>query len=316
MIQPQSPAFPYTFRPPTLDDLDAVLIIQRASGTADFGYSPATEGMLRASWQPDKITLSTDAWLAIAPDDTPVAYAEVPQTEQPVWVSLWVLPEHRGNGIEAEILRLAESRTVAHAQAAIILGRAGDLNPAARHAFDQAGYNNYLSFQIMQIDLTELPPAPRWPAGIAVRPFILGRDEQGTYMADEEASEDKGYHAPMTFDAWATRMNLNGPGFDPTLWFLAYSDREIVGVALNYYEAASGTAWIDHLGVRRPWRKKGLGEALLLHSFREFYARGVHTVKLSVDSASLTNAPRLYTDVGMHVIQLYHIYRKDLTVPN
>jgi len=64
------------------------------------------------------------------------------------------------------------------------------------------------------------------------------------------------------------------------------------------------------LSVRQDWRQRGIGKSLLLHSFGEFYQRGIHKIKLSVDSKSLTNAPRLYESVGMRTVQQYHIYRK------
>jgi mycothiol synthase len=68
---------------------------------------------------------------------------------------------------------------------------------------------------------------------------------------------------------------------------------------------------VDHLGVLREWRNQGIGTALLYHTFGVFYGRGFHKVKLSVDSSSLTNAPRLYERAGMHTTQKYHIFSKD-----
>jgi ribosomal protein S18 acetylase RimI-like enzyme len=107
-------------------------------------------------------------------------------------------------------------------------------------------------------------------------------------------------------------MKMEDESFDPDLWFLACQDNEIVGVALNLYHKDSETGWVDHLGVRRAWRKRGIGKALLLHSFGEFYRRGIRKIKLSVDSKSLTNAPRLYENVGMSTVGQYHIYRKEI----
>jgi len=42
------------------------------------------------------------------------------------------------------------------------------------------------------------------------------------------------------------------------------------------------------------------------------YRRGIPKIKLSVDSKSLTHAPRLYESVGMKTVQQYHIYRKEI----
>jgi len=64
--------------------------------------------------------------------------------------------------------------------------------------------------------------------------------------------------------------------------------------------------------VRRPWRRKGLGLALLLHSFGEFYRRGRRRVGLGVDAQSLTGATRLYEKAGMRVARVYNTYEKEL----
>jgi len=70
--------------------------------------------------------------------------------------------------------------------------------------------------------------------------------------------------------------------------------------------------WVGNLGVRRPWRKCGLGEALLLHSFHEFYKRGMMRIGLGVDASNPTGATRLYQKVGMNVVVEDVIYEKEL----
>jgi ribosomal protein S18 acetylase RimI-like enzyme len=55
------------------------------------------------------------------------------------------------------------------------------------------------------------------------------------------------------------------------------------------------------IGVRRPWRGRGLGRALLLHTFGEFHRRGVNRISLGVDTENPTGATKLYESVGMHV---------------
>ncbi|HJR79547.1 MAG TPA: GNAT family N-acetyltransferase, partial [Anaerolineales bacterium] len=100
------------------------------------------------------------------------------------------------------------------------------------------------------------------------------------------------------------------PEFDPSLWVIAWDGQEVAGFSLNRYRM--GIGWIRTLGVRRPWRKRGLGEALLLHSFGEFYKRGTKTIGLGVDAQNLTGATRLYQKVGMHAASEYVTYEKEL----
>jgi mycothiol synthase len=100
--------------------------------------------------------------------------------------------------------------------------------------------------------------------------------------------------------------------FDPTLWFLAFDGNEIAGISLCAYQMDYG--WFDTLAVRRPWRRKGLGMALLQHSSGEFYRQDKNKVGLDVDSKNLTGATRLYERAGMRVAKTYVSDEKELRV--
>ena len=83
---------------------------------------------------------------------------------------------------------------------------------------------------------------------------------------------------------------------------------DIAGAAMAYHFDTGG--WIRSLAVRRPWRKQGLGLALLYDVFGKMYALGEHRVGLGVDAESLTGATRLYERAGMRVKHHYARYRK------
>ncbi len=100
------------------------------------------------------------------------------------------------------------------------------------------------------------------------------------------------------------------PSFDPSLWFLARDGEEVCGVALCKVLGDEG--WVDVVGVRRPWRTRGLGLALLRHAFAEYHRRGVRKVDLGVDAKSVAGAPRLYGRAGLSVNSSYVIYLKEL----
>ena len=55
--------------------------------------------------------------------------------------------------------------------------------------------------------------------------------------------------------------------------------------------------------MRRPWRRRGLGEALLRESFLRFAERGKRAAGLGVDAENTTGAVALYERVGMHVVR-------------
>jgi mycothiol synthase len=70
--------------------------------------------------------------------------------------------------------------------------------------------------------------------------------------------------------------------------------------------------WVNELGVRQSWRRKGLGTALLKTAFYEFYQRGKQRVGLGVDASSLTNATKLYEKAGMHITKQFDTYEMEL----
>jgi ribosomal protein S18 acetylase RimI-like enzyme len=72
----------------------------------------------------------------------------------------------------------------------------------------------------------------------------------------------------------------------------------------------NGGGYVAAIGVRRPWRGKGYAKALLLHTFREFYNRGIKRVTLGVDAENPTGARHLYERAGMHVQQENVVFEK------
>jgi GNAT superfamily N-acetyltransferase len=298
----------YFVRPATFSDLDAVYPVIAKQNSQDYDEPLITIQDLSKAWQ--GMDLERTTCLAYA-DGKLAGYSELRDGDSPF---IYLVDPHNVD-LGFQLLTILEAVALSQTKGNIeFFARVSEKNWTLLKLFASYGYKTNLSFLIMEVDLSQPPDIPSWPAGICVRTFISNQDEQATYLVDEEASADKGYHQPLDFDAWARRMRLNDEIFDPSLWFLAHEENstEIAGVALNLYHSESYTGWIDHLGVRRPWRNKGMGKALLLHSFSEFYRRGIQRIKLSVDSRSLTNSPRLYERVGMKTLQQYHIYTKQV----
>ena len=296
----------YSVRPAKLDDIEAVHELIARQNLFDYGDELRTVDDVRKIWEGIKI--ETETCTAHA-DGHLAGYAELLEGD-----SIYIYLADRGNvDLAFQLLTILEEKALVHkAEKVQLFTKVSEKNNTLLQLFASNGYKSKLSFIIMQLEMNAPPSPPQWPDGITVRPFVPGQDEQATYQANEEAAEDKGYHQPLDYDAWVKRMRMDRDFFDPDTWFLACQEDEVAGVALNVYHRDSKTGWVDHLSVRRAWRNKGIGKALLLHSFAEFFRRGVRKIKLSVDAKSLTNAPRLYEQVGMKTIQQYHIYKKEV----
>jgi ribosomal protein S18 acetylase RimI-like enzyme len=104
---------------------------------------------------------------------------------------------------------------------------------------------------------------------------------------------------------WRKGIRGDGERFDPTLWFLAVHGDEIVGISLcNSHIADDATrGYVQVLGVRPAWRKRGIALALLHHTFAEFRRRGYAAVELDMDSENLTGALRVYERAGMRAVR-------------
>jgi mycothiol synthase len=240
------------------------------------------------------------------------------------WVSVWH-PEPgaervffepkahpRDRAVYGTLLDWSEKRARALAAGRPIRMHAGgpEENEILNGELRERGYELVRHFFTMEIDLADEPPQPAWPEGIAVRTLRPG-DERAVYEADMEAFEDHWDFFTVPFEEWREYF-MGSSDFDPELVFLAEDGDELAGFSLCWHERRPDTGRISVLGVRRPWRKRGLGTALLLHSFREFRRRGRAKVDLGVDGENLTGAVRLYERAGMHVVRRFDAYRKEL----
>jgi mycothiol synthase len=300
-----------TIRAPRRDDTQAVYQLLVACDLAEWGAPDVELAELSEAW--DAMDLARDAWLAEEPDGRIVAYAEVhPRRADRLDTEVYVHPDRRRLGIGSRLLPLAEARGAELAAAVPAgpevaqVGYVNAANPGHAAFATTHGYAPVRRFWRMQIDQVEAPPAPGWPAGIELRTFRLAEDERATYATVTEAFEDHWGSAPMPFEQWLE--NTRGPNFDPQLWFLALEGDEVAGVALCFPFLEMG--WIGQLAVRRPWRRRGLGRALLLHAFGAFWQRGRRRVALGVDSENLTGATRLYESVGMRVERAHDRYQR------
>jgi mycothiol synthase len=229
------------------------------------------------------------------------------------FVDLRILPTESGREVGSALLDVLEARSAEPAlpDATIRLFLPSTHEPAARLAHER-GYEPFRhSFQ-MRIEFDGELPEPEWPDGLSVRTFVAGRDDEAVHAAHQESFSDHFEHAHWPYESWRQWAFIES--FDPTLWWVAEDGDDIAGVCLARIEGYAGPdlGWIHVLGVRRPWRRRGLGRALLLHAFSELRTRGKRGVGLGVDGLNTTGAVRLYENAGMHVARRFDQFKKPL----
>jgi mycothiol synthase len=99
---------------------------------------------------------------------------------------------------------------------------------------------------------------------------------------------------------------------DPNRWWLAYTDREPVGVLL-LTEMPEGPGWdLSYLGLVPPARGRGIGRSLVEHALLTCRAQGASCLTLSVDGRNHP-AIRLYHDRGFHAYDEREVFLDILT---
>lgn len=311
----------FVVRAPTSGDAQGVADLVVAYEVGAFGATDFSVTDLQEEWSRPGFALETDAVLVATAAGEIAGYTAVYDHGQHARLvnDGYVHPDYRGRGIGTALVRWSEVR----ARAMIPLAPAGTrvtldqgtagTDEAAVALFAREGYTLVRTFWDMAIRLEGAPPPPVWPEGVRVRPFVPGQDEFAAYTAADEAFKDHWGHVSIPFAEWrASRVDREG--FDPSLVFLAWDGDEIAGAIRCRHrgEGESATGWVDNLSVRRPWRGRGLGTALLLHALAAFHQRGTAEVALGVDAESTTGATRLYERAGMHVERHFAIYQKTL----
>jgi mycothiol synthase len=191
-------------------------------------------------------------------------------------------------------------------------GRAGK-----RALLEGAGYRPVRVFYEMlcaPIDQVDLPPMP---AGLEVRPIPTDRASlRRLFDADAEAFKD--HWGGFTADDAAFEEWLADPKFDPSLHVVAWEGDEIAGGVINTISEHENAAfhrargWLDSVFVRRPWRRRGLAQALVARSLVALRERGMSEAMLGVDADNPTGAVGVYERAGFTVAQRSFAYRRPI----
>jgi mycothiol synthase len=297
---------PVTFRPVAPDDFEAALELL----IADEEHS--TGGRSRLGISDLRVWLSgldydEDTWL-VEEDGRIVALGWHEPEGEVSFAAGAVHPDVRGRGLGAELVARGVARARAAGAARLHYGTIAR-DKGAPELLTAHGFREVRRFYRMAIEVDGPPSVPSLPAGLAIETFREDEAEAFHHALDD-AFQDHWEHHPQPWQEWWKR-HRDTPGYDPTLWFVVRDGDEIAAIARNDANRNDG-GWVGALGVRRPWRGRGLGKALLLHTFAELHRRGITRVSLGVDAENPTGATRLYQGVGMTVEMEHVIYEKSL----
>jgi ribosomal protein S18 acetylase RimI-like enzyme len=303
-------------RHPTIHDIGALLSFIHKYEQATFGSIGTSEAEIYDGWRRAGFDLSKDAWLVVNREQDIIGYARVWHYQYVhMYTQIIVFPIEYAQKVKPFLLDQVEQRALQWKAVApsgststirIVVNDNRDVN---QQLLTAAGYRRVKSRYRMEI-LLAAPLTPAcWPAGITVRSTTIEQDIKQIFVLQDVAFAHSDGYPVLTLEEWK-RATLPQEGFDPTLWFVASAQEQIIGICLCFREHDDGI--IGTLAVHPSQRQKGLGQALLLHSFDQFLKRGIKQVRLYVDPEIASTAVRLYQRVGMRITDVTYQYAKEL----
>ncbi|MBU0684603.1 MAG: GNAT family N-acetyltransferase [Thermoplasmatota archaeon] len=230
------------------------------------------------------------------------------------FVTVEVVPEHRGRGIEKEIM----NRVLAYLRSRR-LERAEQFCPTLtgwRNTLsEEYGFRGVRHFFRMVRKGGNPPKDIRIPAGVRFeRKMFKDADEGDVSLLvatfNDTFSEHFGF-SPVSAKRW---LRLRDAYEDVGMITFAVREGRTVGICfsdesvLYNKEHASDVGWVWMIGVTKSERGKGIGRALLADSVAWLAGRGIGTVYLGLDAEN-RKALILYTSLGFDVIHESVYYR-------
>jgi mycothiol synthase len=303
----------FRLRPAVPADAEPVAALCNAETFAALGITDTTADELRSDWtQPHEAAGPREAVV----EDTAgtiVGYlsVHVDPVEHEAFGFL-VATLEPPPGLPAAMLEELEQRAAWWHRRAGVEGtvRIGTLDAPGvwPDALAAAGYRQTRRLLLMRRPLDEAPEPPQWPDGIALVPFDRAADARAVHAALTEAFADDFGPPYEPFEQWSHGL-FEQPAMEyrDDLVLVARAGDEVAGVLLAAARASESpeAGYVAELGVRRPWRRRGLGRALLLEAFSRLRAAGRAEAVLHVDAQSLTGATSVYRAAGMREERMY-----------
>lgn len=316
----------FTSRPAAIEDVNEIAAFIRNTELKMYGFDDFDAEEFKTDLQTPDLDLEKDTRVVLNPTGQIVGYQDVFAISAiPVRPDAFgrVHLDYMNLGIGSHLLEWAIERAKhvfdkvpEDARVFMRCWTAAGYQPAVQLLEDH-GFELHRHFLGMRINLDTRPPAPVWPEGIEVRTITFPDEVEIWFRTFDESFKDHFGHVDQPFEKAFEQFkyfHLNDPHFDPDLWLIAMDGDEPAGVLKGAKQSTSdpGHGYVNILGVRRQFRKRGIGLGLLRHCFNIYYDRGKKAVELGVDAQSLTGALKLYEDAGMYVHHTTAAYALEL----
>lgn len=247
------------------------------------------------------------------------ANVEKAREERKGFIRFDVIPEHRGRGIERQLVETGlgelKARGMMTAQAAADYREQDHVR-----ALEELGFKRVREFSMMEMEVADASQNIRENRQVAIRPLQKDRDEDiklWTWLMNETFKEHFNFR-PDTVDD--IRYFLFSDLYFDKLKEIFFA--EFDGESVGYIGAGIDERYnlekhvqrgdIFTIGVLKKYRRTGIGARLMLHALETFRAKGMTKATLGVDDYNPTKAMRLYEKVGFKVTKKDLVFEREL----
>ena len=252
-------------RPPTPADAGAVAELIAAADVAQQGFTDFGLADLEDEW---RTSTSSGTRSCSSSPTAPSPPTERSSVADEVWiVDGYVHPRSQGRGAGRRLVTTLEAEAAGRGAHRVHNGVLAQ-DAAAHRLLESLGYRSVRRFWRMTIDLQEEPSQPEWPAHIVPEPFRLDAAE-AFHAALEDGFADHWNHTPEPFEDFRRRKSRE-PRARPVAVArraLRTRDRRRGDLRCRPVRRRVGRRNF----TRQEWRRRGVGEALLLDAFGKFW---------------------------------------------
>jgi mycothiol synthase len=316
LVPPQHPDIA-VWRPPTVDDIDAIHSVLAAADRVDHPTWVTPRADVADTFDFSHIDHSRDSLLGFTAGGDPVVVVTAsrhPSTDTVVqsMLSGAVHPQWRRRGIGAAAARwlyarglqqLAESGSTVPGELRIYAAESDHGNVAIAESL---GLRTERWFASMVRDMTEPVPDVAAPEGIEVVRYSPDRASDAM-DARNDAFRDHWGSLPQDPERW--EKFVGGEFFRPDLSTLALDGGRIVAMCLasvnedDWETLGASNSYIDLIGVVRSHRRRGLAPLVIAATLAAIRDAGLQKAVLDVDTESPTGANTLYERLGFSPIE-------------
>jgi len=234
-----------------------------------------------------------------------------------IW-HLGVLPEYRRHGFGKALAQKAieslKERGMEIAETALDSTR-----ETCIRLFKDLGFKLIRSSSLMKMSLKEIPFNIGENREVEMRRLNVKSEEDIILLTnlENECFKEHFNYRPSKIEE-TRHWLLENPWLQWQTHFFAQLEGKPVGyigmgIDEKYNrEKKTLSGWINDIGVLKPFRRRGIGTALMLKALHELKNKGLENALLYVDDENPTKAIKLYEKVGFKTVKKTQIYQKKL----